>query len=235
MYLDLCGNDFISVPESIHKLPKLKWLRLGNCKKLQFLPELPSSIRVLEACNCDSLNTSESNILSTVCNIFKSPSSQDHAWVFRMMISGEEIPSWFVHRQDGNHVSVPNPRNCPQKERMGVALCFLLHKWGWPSVKLSLFRNGNKLITRWNPYCIGPGYYLYILCLTNDYLSDEFHEDNRFELSIKDCFHKGAPFDDNLCDDNLCNNDLAGDDESMGAKILKSTARWVHIEDLNKK
>ena len=104
---------------------------------------------------------------------------------------------------------------------------------GGTSIKLSLFRNGNKFITRWISYDMLPGYYLYILCLPNDYLSDGFHGDNRFELKIKDCsFHEVDLFDDNLYDHNLSDNDLVGDDESTGAKILKSTARWVRIEDI---
>ena len=230
--LYLCGNDFISVPISIHKLHKLRCLSLNNCKRLQFLPELPSSIRALEAWGCNMLNTSDSNILSEVCNVFKPPSRQDHAPIFRMMITREEIPSWFVHRQDGNHISVPNPSNYPRNERMGIALCFLLHKLGynWTPVKLSLSRNGNKFSTRWSSYNMGPGYYLYyILCLNIDHLSDEFRGDNHFELSTKRGY-----LPDDLSNDDLSNDDLFGDVESTNAKILKSTARWVCIEDLNK-
>ena len=88
MNLYLSGNDFINVPISIHKLPKLRCLSLRHCYQIQFLPELPSSIRALEVNRCTSLNTSEPNILSTVCNALKSPSSQDQARIFRMMISG---------------------------------------------------------------------------------------------------------------------------------------------------
>ena len=51
-----------------------------------------------------------------------------------------------------------------------------------------------------------PRYHIYILCLTNNYFNDKFHQDNRFELSVV---------------------------ESVDyAKILSSAARWVHIEDI---
>ncbi|TQD82784.1 hypothetical protein C1H46_031661 [Malus baccata] len=41
LYLD--GNNFVSLPESIRRLSKLKYLGLGRCKSLQELPPLPSN------------------------------------------------------------------------------------------------------------------------------------------------------------------------------------------------
>ena len=42
--LDLSGNNFVSLLESIIKLSSLKHLSLNDCKRLQSLPNLPSSI-----------------------------------------------------------------------------------------------------------------------------------------------------------------------------------------------
>ena len=67
-YLDLSGNIFISIPINIPKLSKLVYLKLNWCQKLQLLPELPSSIRKLDASNCDSLETSKFN----PCSLFAS-------------------------------------------------------------------------------------------------------------------------------------------------------------------
>ncbi|KAJ8569878.1 hypothetical protein K7X08_006455 [Anisodus acutangulus] len=53
--LDLGHNDFCSLPSSLKGLCVLKNLFLPNCRKLKFLPELPSSLELLNAANCSAL------------------------------------------------------------------------------------------------------------------------------------------------------------------------------------
>ncbi|KAK4358173.1 hypothetical protein RND71_023783 [Anisodus tanguticus] len=53
--LDLEHNDFCSLPSSLKRLCVLKDLFLPNCRKLKFLPELPSSLVRLNAANCSAL------------------------------------------------------------------------------------------------------------------------------------------------------------------------------------
>ncbi|KAL5776135.1 hypothetical protein ACOSP7_009061 [Xanthoceras sorbifolium] len=53
--LDLSINSFVSLPKSISRLSKLKFLCLEKCRKLQSLPELPREIMVVGAENCSSL------------------------------------------------------------------------------------------------------------------------------------------------------------------------------------
>ncbi|KAM5575900.1 TMV resistance protein N [Rosa sericea] len=54
--LDLSGNCFVRLPESISQLSKLETLRLNNCKQLQLLPKkLPLSLRNVNAQDCTSL------------------------------------------------------------------------------------------------------------------------------------------------------------------------------------
>ncbi|KAK3188391.1 hypothetical protein Dsin_027952 [Dipteronia sinensis] len=53
--LDLHGNVFERLPKSIKQLSKLYYLSLYNCVMLRSLPELPSSVRYLEAMNCKEL------------------------------------------------------------------------------------------------------------------------------------------------------------------------------------
>ncbi|XP_034675392.1 disease resistance protein RPV1-like isoform X2 [Vitis riparia] len=55
--LDLSRNNFITMPASLSQLPRLKKLMLAYCKSLQSLPELPSSIEILYADHCTSLET----------------------------------------------------------------------------------------------------------------------------------------------------------------------------------
>ncbi|WKA11109.1 hypothetical protein VitviT2T_028639 [Vitis vinifera] len=51
-YLDLSRNNFVTLPASLNQLSQLKGLRLGYCKRLQSLPELPSSIEEIDAPDC---------------------------------------------------------------------------------------------------------------------------------------------------------------------------------------
>ncbi|XP_070680806.1 TMV resistance protein N isoform X2 [Malus domestica] len=53
--LNLSGNNFVRLPESICQLSKLESLNLSNCRRLQLLPELPLSVRHVNAEDCISL------------------------------------------------------------------------------------------------------------------------------------------------------------------------------------
>ena len=55
--LRLSGNDFISFPESVSQLFRLKLLDLDGCKRLRSLPNLPSKVEYLMLNNCISLET----------------------------------------------------------------------------------------------------------------------------------------------------------------------------------
>ncbi|RVX01142.1 TMV resistance protein N [Vitis vinifera] len=53
--LDLSRNNFLSIPAGISELTNLKDLRLGHCQSLIIIPELPPSIRDVDAHNCTGL------------------------------------------------------------------------------------------------------------------------------------------------------------------------------------
>ncbi|TQD73140.1 hypothetical protein C1H46_041324 [Malus baccata] len=56
--LDLSGNNFVSLPESIRRLSKLSYLDLQRCKSLQKLPPLPSNSKLhVDVDNCTSLRS----------------------------------------------------------------------------------------------------------------------------------------------------------------------------------
>ena len=68
-------NAFSSIPAVINQLPKLRVLELSHCHKLRQIPELPSSLRVLDAHSCQCLETlsSPSSLLSySLLKCFKS-------------------------------------------------------------------------------------------------------------------------------------------------------------------
>ncbi|CAL0315056.1 unnamed protein product [Lupinus luteus] len=157
--LDLTGNNFVSPPRCVSKLSKLKLLYLNWCEKLQWLPELPSNIRALEASNCDSLEVSKFNP-SRPCSLFGShvegligseglvPSkelielmslfpafTQEHHLPearFHMIITGSKIPSWFIPQKCVSFAKISVPHNCSPSEWVGFALCFLLVSYADP-------------------------------------------------------------------------------------------------------
>ena len=55
--IDLRENSFVCLPDSIGRLCKLKTMDLENCRSLQSLPKLPSSIVALCGYGCTSLET----------------------------------------------------------------------------------------------------------------------------------------------------------------------------------
>ncbi|KAL4594233.1 hypothetical protein ACB092_12G006000 [Castanea dentata] len=60
--LDLRGNNFVSLPESIIQLSNLRSLYMGCCTHLQMLPKLPLNIEHINATQCTSLETVHSLI-----------------------------------------------------------------------------------------------------------------------------------------------------------------------------
>ncbi|KAD2804055.1 hypothetical protein E3N88_37432 [Mikania micrantha] len=55
--LHLCGNQFSRLDSRLSRIPCLKLLNLSSCTKLVELPNLPSSIAILQAEECDSLQS----------------------------------------------------------------------------------------------------------------------------------------------------------------------------------
>ncbi|WKA11215.1 hypothetical protein VitviT2T_028739 [Vitis vinifera] len=60
--LDLSRNNFLSIPAGISQLTNLKDLRLGHCQSLIIIPELPPSIRDVDAHNCTALFPTSSSV-----------------------------------------------------------------------------------------------------------------------------------------------------------------------------
>ena len=60
--LDLSRNNFVSIPTSLCELTNLRDLGLGQCQNLTEIPELPPSVRHIDAHDCTSLLLSSSNI-----------------------------------------------------------------------------------------------------------------------------------------------------------------------------
>ncbi|CBI39262.3 unnamed protein product, partial [Vitis vinifera] len=71
--LYLGWNHFSSIPAGISRLSNLKALDLSHCKNLQQIPELPSSLRFLDAHCSDGISSSPSLLpIHSMVNCFKS-------------------------------------------------------------------------------------------------------------------------------------------------------------------
>nr|CCW28747.1 TIR NB-ARC LRR protein [Arachis duranensis] len=203
----LSWNKCVEVPISIHEFPRLRHLDLNDCRNLEFLPELPSSLRELQASRCKSLDASDVNdVISKACCAFAASASQDGDDVMQMLVAGEEIPSWFVHREEGNGITA----TFPHTETIALAICFRLRSKsrrirGEPSV----ICNGEEFITETllAMPVIGYSPHFFLLCLRSDCFVDQSCQDYLFQM--------------------LFPNDYYGD-----ITVESSGARWVCKQDI---
>ncbi|MED6217055.1 hypothetical protein PIB30_014039 [Stylosanthes scabra] len=189
--LDLSENNFVRVPINIHKLSKLRCLNLENCLHLKVLPELPSSIRELNARNCISLDLWNSNVISKTCCGFVESANHDRNEFLQMWLTEKQIrlttefPWWFVHQERGNGVSV----TLPHHETLSLALCFQfcpMRGTGTFVFNPLVICNGKEFIKKSLTTEMREIKYTqyFILCLTSDYFVDQFCQDYRFELVL---------------------------------------------------
>ncbi|KAJ8547828.1 hypothetical protein K7X08_021064 [Anisodus acutangulus] len=101
--LDLEHNDFCSLPSSVKRLCVLKDLFLRNCRKLKFLPELPSSLVVY-------------NQLQGVLAFYKKDSLRHMKY---LCVPGSDLPDWFIQE-------VPNVSTRKHCDIKGVIIGIVL-------------------------------------------------------------------------------------------------------------
>ncbi|KAK8712322.1 hypothetical protein V6N13_147562 [Hibiscus sabdariffa] len=141
--VDLSGNNFISVPSSLARLPKLEHLRVSNCRELKSLPELLSSIKGVWIDGCTSLEAvahpskvrnlidrgginafncyrlAENINAITLLKVFANSRKR-----FDFVIPGSEIPEWFSSQRHDSSIKIALPLNIQDDSQwMGVALC----------------------------------------------------------------------------------------------------------------
>ncbi|XVF70315.1 hypothetical protein PTKIN_Ptkin11bG0151800 [Pterospermum kingtungense] len=146
--LDLSGNNFMSLPATITRLSKLRFLQLSECKRLKALPdELLTSIEALILDGCTSFEifmnpSTESSIyypsmfalskkhgalknaLTLISNALKVFANQKST--VDVIIPGSEVPEWFSKRDESSSIKIalpPNIRN--DSQWLGMSLCFV--------------------------------------------------------------------------------------------------------------
>ncbi|XP_048436906.1 TMV resistance protein N-like [Pyrus x bretschneideri] len=134
--LRLDRNNFVSLPESIRHLSKLRNLHLEGCKSLQKLPPLPSNRGLtVDLDNCTSLRSLSGafNLYSasvTCWNCIALVPDEDLINRFlksviqgsKIVIPGSEIPKWFNNQSVGHSINMElPPPSCTNW--FGFALC----------------------------------------------------------------------------------------------------------------
>nr|XP_023881028.1 disease resistance-like protein DSC1 [Quercus suber] len=144
--LNLKGNNFVCLPESISQLSNLRYLYIGGCTHLRMLPKLPLNVDFIDATQCTSLETlslrPEYDYRPKFCllNCNKLITNQGCGDLFSTMlrhyiintqgkrdcydvvIPGSEIPKWFSHQNVGGSVNVQVPSDLLGNKLMGIAV-----------------------------------------------------------------------------------------------------------------
>ncbi|KAB2623842.1 TMV resistance protein N-like [Pyrus ussuriensis x Pyrus communis] len=131
--LNLSGNNFVRLPESICQLSKLEYLNLSNCRRLQLLPELPLSVRHVNAEDCISLMCFQDKFKLWTSAVSGMTTVNSHNLLdcrscsMSSVCAQIEIPEWFSNIVNGDSIAIPIPPNLKDNKKwMGVAAVFLV-------------------------------------------------------------------------------------------------------------
>ncbi|KAB5511795.1 hypothetical protein DKX38_028823 [Salix brachista] len=146
--LDLSGNIFAIIPETLSLFTHLKSLRLHKCKKLQEIPALPRNIKRLEARDCDLLERYSpldkegewpaqlrvvdfSNCHKLAKNEGKNmedaffSKALHQKFQVEMFLPGSKIPEWFAFTSEQGSLTYLVPSSVFEKIQ-GLVICSIL-------------------------------------------------------------------------------------------------------------
>ncbi|KAM0036220.1 putative leucine-rich repeat domain superfamily [Helianthus debilis subsp. tardiflorus] len=147
--LDMSDNDFTSINANLSRLSRLSCLRLMGCKKLQFLPNLPSSVLNLDAQRCISLQelpklsteysggtavfdfknclkAVENRAVESLLTVFLPQGRIDIFEEVNIFLPGSSIPGWFSNQHDGDTIAMELPPHLHYKKLKGLATCVVI-------------------------------------------------------------------------------------------------------------
>lgn len=117
--LNLSWNPMVSIPSGISQLCKLCYLDISHCNMLQEIPELPSSLREIDAHYCTKLEmlSSPSSLLWSSLLKWFNPTSNEYMnrnWKKGktiLILGNGGIPGWVLHQEIGSQVRIEPPLN----------------------------------------------------------------------------------------------------------------------------
>ncbi|XP_048436899.1 TMV resistance protein N-like isoform X1 [Pyrus x bretschneideri] len=168
--LSLSRNNFVSLPESIRHLSKLRDLHLEGCKSLQKLPPLPSNrgLRV-DLDNCTSLrslsgafNLYDASVTCRNCIALVADEDLINSFLksviqgSKIVIPGSEIPKWFNNQSVEHSINVVlPPPSCTNW--LGIALC-VVFQYPLQNVELPHGPFRFHCSVKLSPEILGPEY-----------------------------------------------------------------------------
>ncbi|XP_034676381.1 disease resistance protein RPV1-like [Vitis riparia] len=115
--LDLSKNNIRHIPAAITQLRSLEHLNISHCKMLEEIPELPSSVREIDAHGCTSLGTlsdASSLLWSSLLKWFKKVEPPLEWGSINLDSNG--IPGWVLHQEMGSKIRIELPMNWYQDD-----------------------------------------------------------------------------------------------------------------------
>ncbi|WKA01442.1 hypothetical protein VitviT2T_019724 [Vitis vinifera] len=110
--LDLSQNSMCHIPIAITQLCNLRRLNISHCKMLEEIPELPSSLRKIDAHDCPifgTLSNPSTLLWSFLLKWFK---TVEPPLKWRSInLGGNGIPRWVLHQEMGSQIRIELPMN----------------------------------------------------------------------------------------------------------------------------
>ncbi|MED6223969.1 hypothetical protein PIB30_079312 [Stylosanthes scabra] len=165
--LNVSSNSLVSIPACIQESSYLTSLDLSYCLNLHEIPELPSSVRKVDARHCSSLSANTSSML------WSQVRKEINKLQVVMPTANKEIPQWWDH-----HGNFQDSTQYPTFEARGkfpvVALAFVFEKMNYQSVELHLSidsRDVQFAHQPWNNFTVAEDHVL--MCDLRVLFSDE--------------------------------------------------------------
>ncbi|KAJ6697482.1 hypothetical protein OIU85_003818 [Salix viminalis] len=165
--LDLSGNIFAIIPETLLLFTHLKSLRLNKCKKLQEIPALPQNIKRLEARDCELLERyspldregkwpARLRVVDfSNCHKLEGKNKEDaffskalhQKFQVEMVLPGSKILEWFTFTSEQGSLTYHVPSSVFEKIQ-GLVICSILclEDGMTPTISCELFVDGKSMI-----------------------------------------------------------------------------------------
>ncbi|XP_020872252.1 disease resistance protein RML1A isoform X4 [Arabidopsis lyrata subsp. lyrata] len=158
--LILNGSDIETIPDCVIGLTRLEWLSVKRCTKLESIPGLPPSLKVLDANDCVSLKRvrfsfhTPTNVLQ-FSNCLKLDKESRRGIIQKSIydyvcLPGKKIPAEFTHKATGRSITIPlAPGTLSASSRFKACLLISPVKdYGYEGVSCTIRSKGGVTVHR---------------------------------------------------------------------------------------